>query len=248
MRTLGFAPWLRATRSQRTADSEPVTARFGPRLSPIRRAREWAGAFAESSIAAGRLLRPIAAIAPVAAVCQRSNELTRCSGPCHQRPSEPTATASRKRPTSTRGSAVANTRARATCGRGARRRSPTISTGSAGDARASTSTVETADPGGAETEVRTRGLARACSAGAPSVLQNAMRQDQRRRDDRRDCGGPHAREKRRAGDALVMQHDQVRQVRSRQEERRGVRHEDRPVEERRLVDSRGAGRDAAGPV
>ena len=122
VRTLGLAPWLRATRSQRTAESEPVTARFGPRLSPIRRAREWAGVFAESSIAAGRLLIAIAAIAPVAAVCQRSNELTRCSGPCHQRPERADRDGEQEEADEHARVGGREHAARAGCGRGARRR------------------------------------------------------------------------------------------------------------------------------
>ncbi len=113
---------------------------------------------------------------------------------------------------------------------------PTMSTGNAGDARASTRSVETADSAGAETEVRGHGLG-CLPGGSTEGAPERDRQDQRRRHDRSDCGRPHVCEKGGAGDALVMQHDQIREVRSGQEEGCGIRHEHGPVEERCFVDS-----------
>ena len=69
-----------------------------------------------------------------------------------------------------------------------------------------------------------------------------------RDDDRDDRCRPHPREERRARRVLAVQCDQVRQVRARQEERRSVRHEHRPVEERRLVDAARPARGAAAPA
>ena len=234
VRALGLAPWLRATRSQSTAESDPVTARFGPRLSPIRSARAWAGTSTASSIDAGRLFSPIAAIAPAAAVCQRSNELTRFSGPCHQRPIAPTATASTKSPPIMRGSTAAYRRARVVRA-SSTTTIPTTSTGSAGEASASTSTVETATPARPRPMCALRALGRLRGRPAERAPEREGH-EQRRDDDRSDRGGPHAGEERQPRNVLVMQHDQVRQVRPRQEERRRVRHEDGAVEERRLVD------------
>lgn len=92
---LGRAPFRRATWSQRIADSEPVTARFGPRSSPSRSARGCAGSRADNKTAAGRLLIATAVPAAIHAVAHRlvcasawPIEVARANAP------RPTATAS----------------------------------------------------------------------------------------------------------------------------------------------------------
>ena len=67
------APSARPTRSQSTAASDPVTAAFGPRSSPISSAAGCAGGCAENSTAAGRLLRRSERAAAVAAVDHHSS-------------------------------------------------------------------------------------------------------------------------------------------------------------------------------
>ena len=67
-RAEGCAPTDRADCHHSSADSEPVTARLGPTLSPIRRLRACAGAREPSSTAAGRLLTNTEASAPMAAL------------------------------------------------------------------------------------------------------------------------------------------------------------------------------------
>jgi hypothetical protein len=63
--------------------------------------------------------------------------------------------------------------------------------------------------------------------------------DRDERDREHDRDGPRRREprsERPSGHMLVREHDQVREVRPGEEERRGVRHEHRAVEERPLAE------------
>lgn len=58
----GRAETSRAARHQSTAESEPLTARLGPRSRPRSRARAWAGCEEANRTAAGRLLSATAAL------------------------------------------------------------------------------------------------------------------------------------------------------------------------------------------
>ena len=68
---LGRAPFRRATWSQKIADSEPVTARFGPRSSPSSSARGCAGSRADSTDRRRQVVDAIAVPAASHAVAQR---------------------------------------------------------------------------------------------------------------------------------------------------------------------------------
>src|SRR5579862_9726115 len=139
---LGRAPFRRATWSQKMADSEPVTARFGPRSSPSSRARGCAGSRADSSTAAGRLLIAIAVPAAIHAVAQRPV--------CASAVPIDVARASVPRPTATASSAASNNGLAASTARRTPSRpataaaSPSPSTGTAGRASTSTSTAAAA--------------------------------------------------------------------------------------------------------
>src|SRR5581483_802778 len=143
----GCAPTVRAARHQISADSEPVTARLGPRLSPSSSARAWAGCREPRSTAAGRLLTATAAPAPSAAVATAPAWAIRCAGPAHDRASAPRATAIPKTPARERGSTASQT----SRGAAARRHTamaattaPTATTPGAGEPAASISTTAAA--------------------------------------------------------------------------------------------------------
>ena len=79
---------------------------------------------------------------------------------------------------------------------------------------------------------------------APEDDEHAGRGDERRRGGRRE----HLRRERRPRHRLAGQHEQIRQVRAGQVERRGVREEHRREQERLLVDRRARGRRERGPA
>ena len=85
----GRAPTERAACSQRTAESEPVTARLGPRSSPSSSANGCVGVLPVSRTVAGRLFKRSNAAAPIPATAQTSLESSSLAGPCQRRANVP---------------------------------------------------------------------------------------------------------------------------------------------------------------
>src|SRR5262245_7702847 len=94
----GRLPTRRADWSQSTADRDPVTARFGPRLRPRRRPSGDATGRVLSRTAAGRLLSVTAATAPTAAAAGWDAVATSRPGAVQTAASVPRAALMPKRP------------------------------------------------------------------------------------------------------------------------------------------------------
>jgi hypothetical protein len=105
----GVAPMVPAARYQISAESEPVTARLGPRFNPISSTRGWVTPRAASSAAAGKLLTATDASAPTAALSGALACWTNCAGLFQERASAPRATATPKTPSRDKGPTASQT-------------------------------------------------------------------------------------------------------------------------------------------
>src|ERR1700722_2773379 len=140
----GVDPADRAVRSHRNQASEPVTKRFGPRLSPTRSAYGRGGTRAANSDAAGRLLTTTLAPAAMIAVSPALACANRRAGADQLRPTVPRASATANSPTRTARPRTSNGRPGRELRRSRRLAAatmPTTATGSDGDRRTKTSTV-----------------------------------------------------------------------------------------------------------
>ena len=200
-----------------------MTARFGPRLSPISSARGCAGSRGEQHrrrqvVQAHRGYRAGGRGLPAA---ERVDEVHGAVPP--RVPALPARRRATNRPRSPVRSAASSTRAGGSCARRAarprrRRRAPAAP----GEASTSTSDGRDADAGEAERRCG-RGTAR---RSRPQRAAPSLAPEQRSSaitavvtTGAATAAGHISREERRARDVLVVEHDQVRQVRAGQEER-----------------------------
>ena len=239
----GRAPAVRAARNHRNQAREPVTNRFGPRLSPTSIAKGWAGTRAAKSDAAGRLLSSTDETAATTAVPHRSRCDINVAGPDHTRPRVPSATATPNSPTST-GTPNTSTTRRGCSARAARRTpttaTPTAATGMAGLCRTTTSTAAASDRDQTESQRRPAGRGWILDANPQgSVLDHGDHGCGHDQGGQR--GGPGVGEELAPVEVEVTNHDQVGQVGAGQEQRPGVGEKKTPVEQRRLALAPAAG-------